>query len=53
MALVHALAPKPRVMLMDEPLSGLDKRLRNDIRAETLEILKTEKTEVMLVTHEK
>ena len=51
-ALVRALAPKPRVMLMDEPFSGLDKRLRDDIRDETLEILRSEETAVLLVTHE-
>ena len=51
-ALVRALAPKPRIMLMDEPFSGLDKRLRDDIRDETLEILKSEETAVLLVTHD-
>ena len=51
-ALARALAPKPRVMLMDEPFSGLDNRLRDGIRDETLEILKEEETAVLLVTHE-
>ncbi|MBQ2260476.1 MAG: ABC transporter ATP-binding protein [Loktanella sp.] len=51
-ALARALAPKPRIMLMDEPFSGLDDRLRDDIRDETLEILKSEGTAVLLVTHE-
>ena len=51
-ALIRALAPKPRIMLMDEPFSGLDKRLRDDIRDETLDILKSEETAVLLVTHE-
>jgi len=51
-ALARALAPKPRVMLMDEPFSGLDNRLRDDIRDETLAILKAEGTGVLLVTHE-
>ena len=39
-------------MLMDEPFSGLDNRLRDGIRDETLEILKEERTAVVLVTHE-
>ncbi len=51
-ALARALAPKPRIMLMDEPFSGLDDRLRDDIRDETLEVLKDEGTAVLLVTHE-
>mgnify|MGYP005985599965 CR=1 FL=1 len=51
-ALARALAPKPRVMLMDEPFSGLDDRLRDDIRDETLDVLKGEGTAVLLVTHE-
>lgn len=51
-ALARALAPKPRIMLMDEPFSGLDDRLRDDIRDETLAILKSEGTAVLLVTHE-
>jgi len=51
-ALARALAPKPRVMLMDEPFSGLDNRLRDSVRDETLAILKEEGTAVLLVTHE-
>lgn len=51
-ALTRAMAPNPRVMLMDEPFSGLDNRLRDGIRDETLEILKEEDTAVLLVTHE-
>ncbi|MFO7920102.1 MAG: ABC transporter ATP-binding protein, partial [Nioella sp.] len=38
-ALARALAPRPGVMLMDEPFSGLDNRLRDGIRDETLELL--------------
>ena len=51
-ALARAMAPKPRIMLMDEPFSGLDNRLRDGIRDETLAILKAEQTAVLLVTHE-
>jgi iron(III) transport system ATP-binding protein len=51
-ALVRALAPKPRVMLMDEPFSGLDNRLRDGIRDATLDLLKAEGAGVLLVTHE-
>ncbi|MEB8386054.1 ABC transporter ATP-binding protein [Rhodobacteraceae bacterium KMM 6894] len=51
-ALARALAPRPRIMLMDEPFSGLDNRLRDGIRDETLDILRAEDTAVLLVTHE-
>ncbi len=51
-ALARALAPRPRVMLMDEPFSGLDERLRDDIRDATLDVLKEAGTAVLLVTHE-
>lgn len=51
-ALARALAPKPRIMLMDEPFSGLDNRLRDGIRDETLSLLKEEDAAVLLVTHE-
>jgi iron(III) transport system ATP-binding protein len=51
-ALARALAPKPRILLMDEPFSGLDNRLRDGIREQTLEILAEEGTAVLMVTHE-
>lgn len=51
-ALARALAPRPRIMLMDEPFSGLDNRLRDGIRDQTLTLLKEEDSAVLLVTHE-
>ncbi|MBW6506367.1 MAG: ABC transporter ATP-binding protein [Rhodobacteraceae bacterium] len=51
-ALARALAPRPRILLMDEPFSGLDERLRDAIRDETLALLKDEGAAVLLVTHE-
>lgn len=51
-ALARALAPRPRIMLMDEPFSGLDNRLRDGIRDDTLALLKEENAAVLLVTHE-
>ncbi len=51
-ALARALAPSPSIMLMDEPFSGLDNRLRDGIRDETLDILREQGTAVLLVTHE-
>ncbi len=51
-ALARALAPRPRILLMDEPFSGLDERLRDGIRDDTLSLLKEEGAAVLLVTHE-
>ena len=51
-ALARALAPEPGVMLMDEPFSGLDDRLRDEVRDETMKLLRDHGTSVLLVTHE-
>ena len=51
-ALARALAPGPQVLLMDEPFSGLDDRLRDEVREATLELLRAEGTTVLLVTHD-
>lgn len=51
-ALARALAPKPGILLMDEPFSGLDNRLRDEIRDDTIAVLRQENTAVLLVTHE-
>ena len=39
-ALARAMAPEPPVILLDEPFSGLDARLRDQVRDEFLHILK-------------
>ena len=51
-ALARALAPRPAVFLMDEPFSGLDTRLRDSIRDETLAILRETRATCIIVTHE-
>lgn len=51
-ALARALAPQPPVILLDEPFSGLDTRLRDQVRDETLHILKNTGTAALLVTHD-
>ncbi|WP_341704760.1 ABC transporter ATP-binding protein, partial [Ferrovibrio sp.] len=51
-ALARALAPEPRVMLLDEPFSSLDSRLRDQIRDETVAVLKQAGTATLLVTHD-
>ncbi|UEM18772.1 ABC transporter ATP-binding protein [Skermanella mucosa] len=51
-ALARALAPNPAVLLLDEPFSGLDARLREQVRDETLHVLKKTGAATMLVTHD-
>ena len=51
-ALARALAPRPRVLLLDEPFSGLDTQLRQKVRDETLHVLKEVGAAVVLVTHD-
>ena len=51
-ALLRALAPEPRVLLLDEPFSGLDVTRRVDIRAETLGLLKETDVATLMVTHD-
>jgi iron(III) transport system ATP-binding protein len=51
-ALARAIVPRPQVMLMDEPFSGLDQRLRESVRNETLALLKETRATAMLVTHD-
>ena len=50
-ALARALAPKPRVLLMDEPFSNLDTELVGELRMELRTLLKKEGMTVILVTH--
>lgn len=51
-ALARAIVPRPSVMLMDEPFSGLDQRLRESVREETLAVLRETRASCLLVTHD-
>ena len=51
-ALARALAPRPAVLLMDEPFSGLDSRLKDSIRSDTLAILRETRATAIVVTHD-
>jgi iron(III) transport system ATP-binding protein len=51
-ALARALAPKPRMLLMDEPFSSLDIELRERLAIEVRGILKREGMTAMIVTHD-
>jgi len=51
-ALARALAPRPAVVLLDEPFSSLDENLRAQVRADTVAVLRETGTTAMLVTHD-
>ncbi|WP_323762900.1 ABC transporter ATP-binding protein [Maricaulis sp.] len=51
-ALARALAPQPSVVLLDEPFSGLDRRLRAELRERTIDTLRTAGTTALIVTHD-
>ena len=50
-ALARAIVPRPAVMLMDEPFSGLDVQLRESMQEETLALLHETRATSMVVTH--
>lgn len=51
-ALARAIAPRPGILLMDEPFSGLDSRLRDAIREETLAVMRETRATCIVVTHD-
>jgi iron(III) transport system ATP-binding protein len=50
-ALARAVLPRPSVMLMDEPFSGLDVQLREKLQEETLQLLRETRATCLIVTH--
>src|SRR5262245_11094193 len=50
-ALARAIVPRPAVMLMDEPFSGLDVQLRERMQEETLQLLRETRATSLIVTH--
>lgn len=51
-ALARALAPRPDLLLLDEPFSNLDVTLRERLSLEVRDILKSQNATAMLVTHD-
>ncbi|MEW8656679.1 MAG: ABC transporter ATP-binding protein, partial [Candidatus Thiodiazotropha endolucinida] len=51
-ALIRAMAPRPEILLLDEPFSGLDVELREQLAGEVRAILKREGVTAILVTHD-
>lgn len=51
-AVARALAPRPAVILLDEPFSALDAGLRDDVRADVFGAIRQDGTTALLVTHD-
>ena len=51
-ALARSLAPRPRVLLLDEPLTGLDRELHDRLAGELAHLLRATGTAALLVTHD-
>jgi thiamine transport system ATP-binding protein len=51
-ALARALAPRPRLLLLDEPFSALDRGLRERLAVEVRDVLRATGTTAILVTHD-
>lgn len=51
-ALARALAPRPRLLLLDEPFASLDPNLRTQVRSDVVELLRATGTPAVFVTHD-
>lgn len=51
-ALARALAPRPRLLLLDEPLSALDRALREQLALDLARVLRVSGTTALVVTHD-
>jgi thiamine transport system ATP-binding protein len=52
-ALARTLAPRPRLVLLDEPLTGLDRALHDELAQELAHLLRVAGTTALLVTHDR
>ena len=51
-AVARALAPRPAVLVLDEPFSALDAGLRDDVRSDVMAAVRADGTTALLVTHD-
>jgi thiamine transport system ATP-binding protein len=51
-ALARSLAPSPSVLLLDEPLTGLDRELHDQLAADLASVLRAHRVSTLLVTHD-
>jgi thiamine transport system ATP-binding protein len=51
-ALARSLAPQPSVLLLDEPLTGLDKALHDQLARDLASVLRARRISTILVTHD-
>jgi iron(III) transport system ATP-binding protein len=51
-ALARSLAPKPQLMLLDEPFANLDNHLRREIREDVIGLLRDANIPIIMVTHD-
>jgi thiamine transport system ATP-binding protein len=51
-ALARALAPRPRLLLLDEPLSALDRALREQLAVDLARVLRVARSTALVVTHD-
>jgi thiamine transport system ATP-binding protein len=52
-ALARSLAPRPSVLLLDEPLTGLDRELHDRLIGELADVLRDTSTTAVVVTHDR
>jgi thiamine transport system ATP-binding protein len=52
-ALARTLAPAPKIVLLDEPLTGLDSELHDQLAVELAQVLRATQTTALLVTHDR
>jgi iron(III) transport system ATP-binding protein len=52
LALARSIAPRPGILMLDEPFSSLDARLRETVRSETLAVLRETHATTIIVTHD-